>query len=83
MFLKQVIRCLLIEPFPESALNEQAGKMLLENYEEYARLARYKPFKCTLFFTPLVYDSVERPWESSLMDTSDSTMCFYSRQIFI
>ncbi|XP_019187143.1 PREDICTED: ubiquitin-conjugating enzyme E2 22-like [Ipomoea nil] len=35
-----VVRCLLIEPFPESALNEQAGKMLLDNYEEYARLAR-------------------------------------------
>ncbi|XP_065853081.1 ubiquitin-conjugating enzyme E2 22 [Euphorbia lathyris] len=35
-----VVRCLLIEPFPESALNEQAGKMLLENYEEYARYAR-------------------------------------------
>lgn len=35
-----VVRCLLIEPFPESALNEQAGKMLLENYEEYARRAR-------------------------------------------
>lgn len=35
-----VIRCLLIEPFPESALNEQAGKMLLEDYDEYARLAR-------------------------------------------
>lgn len=35
-----VVRCLLIEPFPESALNEQAGKMLLENYEEYAKLAR-------------------------------------------
>ncbi|KAG9134887.1 hypothetical protein Leryth_001221, partial [Lithospermum erythrorhizon] len=35
-----VIRCLLIEPFPESALNEQAGKMLLDNYEEYARYAR-------------------------------------------
>lgn len=35
-----VIRCLLIEPFPESALNEQAGKMLLENYDEYARHAR-------------------------------------------
>ncbi|CAA2983890.1 ubiquitin-conjugating enzyme E2 22-like [Olea europaea subsp. europaea] len=35
-----VIRCLLIEPFPESALNEQAGKMLLENYEEYARHAK-------------------------------------------
>jgi hypothetical protein len=37
----QVVRCLLIEPFPESALNEQAGKMLLENYEEYARHARF------------------------------------------
>jgi len=36
----QVVRCLLIEPFPESALNEQAGKMLLENYEQYARHAR-------------------------------------------
>ncbi|KAI3794037.1 hypothetical protein L1987_36662 [Smallanthus sonchifolius] len=35
-----VVRCLLIEPFPESALNEQAGKLLLENYDEYARLAR-------------------------------------------
>ncbi|KAI3713103.1 hypothetical protein L1987_71674 [Smallanthus sonchifolius] len=35
-----VVRCLLIELFPESALNEQAGKLLLENYEEYARLAR-------------------------------------------
>ncbi|XP_022966429.1 ubiquitin-conjugating enzyme E2 22-like [Cucurbita maxima] len=34
-----VVRCLLIEPFPESALNEQAGKMLLENYDEYARHA--------------------------------------------
>ncbi|XWS57184.1 hypothetical protein CRYUN_Cryun09bG0151500 [Craigia yunnanensis] len=36
-----VVRCLLIEPFPESALNEQAGKMLLENYDEYARHARF------------------------------------------
>eukprot|EP00357_Protocruzia_adherens_P023628 CAMPEP_0115045764 /NCGR_PEP_ID=MMETSP0216-20121206/48347_1 /TAXON_ID=223996 /ORGANISM="Protocruzia adherens, Strain Boccale" /LENGTH=196 /DNA_ID=CAMNT_0002428715 /DNA_START=61 /DNA_END=651 /DNA_ORIENTATION=- len=36
----QVIRCLLIEPFPESALNEQAGKMLMESYEDFARYAR-------------------------------------------
>nr|GMC90239.1 ubiquitin-conjugating enzyme E2 22 [Ipomoea batatas] len=35
-----VVRCLLIEPFPESALNEQAGKMLLDNYDEYAKHAR-------------------------------------------
>ncbi|KAK9804010.1 hypothetical protein WJX73_000540 [Symbiochloris irregularis] len=35
-----VIRCLLIEPFPESALNEEAGKLLLEDYSEYDKHAR-------------------------------------------
>ena len=34
-----VVRCLLVEPFPESALNEEAGKLLLEGYEAYARHA--------------------------------------------
>ncbi len=34
------IRCLLIQPNPESALNEEAGKLLLEDYEEYAKQAR-------------------------------------------
>lgn len=32
----QVIRCLLIVPFPESALNEEAGKLFMESYSEYA-----------------------------------------------
>lgn len=35
-----VIRCLLIEPNPESALNEEAGKLLLEGFEEFAKKAR-------------------------------------------
>lgn len=35
-----VIRCLLIEPYPESALNEEAGKLLLQDYAEYAHHAR-------------------------------------------
>lgn len=35
-----IVRCLLIEPFPESALNEEAGKLLLENYEDFAKHAR-------------------------------------------
>ena len=34
LFLFQVIRCLLIHPNPESALNEDAGKMLIDSYEE-------------------------------------------------
>jgi len=35
-----VIRCLLIVPFPESSLNDEAGKLFMESYEEYARRAR-------------------------------------------
>ena len=35
-----VVRCLLIEPFPESALNEEAAKLLLEDYDEYFRRAK-------------------------------------------
>uniref|UniRef100_A0A0X3NGN8 E2 ubiquitin-conjugating enzyme n=1 Tax=Schistocephalus solidus TaxID=70667 RepID=A0A0X3NGN8_SCHSO len=34
------IRCLLIVPNPESALNEEAGRLLLEDYDEYTRQAR-------------------------------------------
>ncbi|OHS98599.1 Ubiquitin-conjugating enzyme E2 S [Tritrichomonas foetus] len=34
------IRCLLIEPNPESALNEEAGRLLLENYDDYNSRAK-------------------------------------------
>jgi len=36
----QVIRCLLIVPFPESSLNDEAGKLFMESYEEFARRAK-------------------------------------------
>jgi len=36
----QVIKCLLIFPNPASALNEEAGKLLLEQYEDFARHAK-------------------------------------------
>ena len=35
-----VLRCLLIQPNPESALNEEAGRLLMEDYSEYDRRAR-------------------------------------------
>ena len=35
----QVIRCLLIVPFPESALNDEAGMLFMESYDEYRRRA--------------------------------------------
>ncbi|XP_062508788.1 ubiquitin-conjugating enzyme E2 S-like [Corticium candelabrum] len=34
------IKCLLIVPNPESALNEEAGRLLLEHYEDYSKRAR-------------------------------------------
>lgn len=34
------MRCLLIEPFAESALNEEAGRLLLEDYADFAKQAR-------------------------------------------
>lgn len=39
MPLFQTIKCLLIHPNPESALNEEAGRLLLEDYAEYASRA--------------------------------------------
>ncbi|ENN73367.1 ubiquitin-conjugating enzyme E2 S [Dendroctonus ponderosae] len=34
------IKCLLIVPNPESALNEEAGKLLLEHYDDYFQRAK-------------------------------------------
>ncbi|KND02738.1 uncharacterized protein SPPG_01821 [Spizellomyces punctatus DAOM BR117] len=34
------IKCLLIDPNPESALNEEAGRLLLEDYSAYAKHAK-------------------------------------------
>lgn len=34
------IKCLLIVPNPESALNEEAGKLLLERYDDYHQRAK-------------------------------------------
>lgn len=38
--LFEVIKCLLIVPFPESSLNEEAGKIFMENYDEYCKIAK-------------------------------------------
>jgi Ubiquitin-protein ligase len=36
----QTVKCLLIVPNAESALNEEAGKLLLEQYECYSQRAK-------------------------------------------
>ncbi len=35
-----VIKCLLVHPNPDSALNEEAGRLLQEDYEAFAHHAR-------------------------------------------
>ncbi|CAG8528859.1 10388_t:CDS:2 [Paraglomus brasilianum] len=39
-FCNETVKCLLIIPNAESALNEEAGRLLLENYDDYAKHAR-------------------------------------------
>mmetsp|Transcript_17620 Transcript_17620/g.50715 ORF Transcript_17620/g.50715 Transcript_17620/m.50715 type:complete len:265 (+) Transcript_17620:71-865(+) len=47
-----VIRCLLIVPFPESSLNDEAGKLFMESYDEYSKRALLmadvhgRPYSC-------------------------------------
>lgn len=36
----QTVKCLLIVPNAESALNEEAGKLLLEHYDDYSSRAK-------------------------------------------
>ena len=38
--LFQVIKCLLIVPFPQSALNEEAGKLFMEDYNQFFKIAQ-------------------------------------------
>jgi hypothetical protein len=37
------IKCLLIAPNPESALNEEAGRLLLEEYDHIISMQSYLP----------------------------------------
>jgi ubiquitin-conjugating enzyme E2 S len=52
----EVVKCLLIVPFPESSLNEQAGKLIMENYEEYFKHAK---LITSLYATPKELKSLE------------------------
>ena len=51
-----VIRCLLINPFPESSLNDEAGKLFMESYDEYSKRAR------------LMADVHGRPYSSAMSE---------------
>jgi ubiquitin-conjugating enzyme E2 S len=65
----QTIKCLLIVPNPESALNEEAGKLLLEDYETYSQRAK------------LMTDIHARPSCSSKAEHSDDDGCSSSKKL--
>lgn len=48
----QVVRCLLINPFPESALNDEAGKLFMEDFEEYTKKVHAPHDPCRLPAVP-------------------------------
>ncbi|KAK9370663.1 ubiquitin-conjugating enzyme/RWD-like protein [Lipomyces kononenkoae] len=66
-----VIRCLLIEPNPESALNEDAGKLLLENFADFERMARLMTSVHALKRSAFVSANTSSADLASLTDNTD------------
>jgi len=58
-YILSVIRCLLINPFPESSLNDEAGKLFMGSYDEYSKRAS------------LMADVHGRPHSSNAMPEGD------------
>ena len=61
----QVIRCLLIVPFPESSLNEEAGRMFMEDYSAYEKRAK--------LYTSIHAQPKCRPTSAEIIVTDGST----------
>jgi len=74
------IRCLLIEPNPESALNEDAAKLMLDNYADYFHRAKImtkihaKPATNTATATPTATDKdTENASATATASTADTS----------
>jgi ubiquitin-conjugating enzyme E2 S len=76
-----VIRCLLIIPFPESSLNDEAGKFFMESYDEYARRARLmadvhgRPKPCTSYLSELKKNDIDNITPTSSADPLSLKKC--------
>ncbi|KAJ1966974.1 hypothetical protein H4R35_006850, partial [Dimargaris xerosporica] len=70
------VKCLLIVPNPESALNEEAGKLLLERYDDYAKHARLMTSIHAAHLPAEVATLRQEPQdENSLVSLSPSASC--------
>ncbi|KAG5359542.1 Ubiquitin-conjugating enzyme E2 S-A [Yarrowia sp. C11] len=66
------IRCLLVHPNPESALNEEAGKLLLEDYAAFSRTARLMTNVHALNRSDYVKDEKTEPATSAVSSAKRS-----------
>lgn len=64
------IKCLLIYPNPESALNEEAGKLLLEQYDDYFSRAK---MMTEIHATPARGSKEAREFDDTCPSTSSSS----------
>lgn len=64
------VKCLLIHPNPESALNEEAGKLLLEKYEDYCKHAT---LMTSVHGKKLKWDEIAGPATSESAETNASS----------
>lgn len=62
-----VIRCLLIIPFPESSLNEEAGRLFMDDYKEYSRMAK--------LITKIHAQSSKKEEEMDEVDENENIIC--------
>ena len=67
LLLIQTIKCLLIYPNPDSALNEEAGKLLQEHYDEY--------FKRAQMFTSIYAKMPSKQDEDAPQDATSKRKC--------
>mmetsp|Transcript_26606 Transcript_26606/g.62505 ORF Transcript_26606/g.62505 Transcript_26606/m.62505 type:complete len:149 (+) Transcript_26606:252-698(+) len=66
-----VIRCLLINPFPESSLNDEAGKLFMESYDEYSKRARLMTDVHGRPYSSVTSEGDEKRRKSELKDGED------------
>ena len=55
-----MIKCLLIIPFPESALNDEAGRLFMEDYDEYFTRVNQVKLVNYLFFLGNTFEKIIR-----------------------
>lgn len=71
MLFMKTVKCLMIVPNPESSLNEDASRLMLENYEDYCKHAK--------LFTSIHAQKSEKTEKTGMK--LKKILLFYSRKL--